>query len=387
MIEKNNSIQAFDWDLYEHSNHVHLKENYSIRKNKGDKSKIFSRANYAQEMYDLYTGIASRLEESKEGSVVQGKVVSISNNFAIVDIGWREDAMIDLRKEEPEFLRYIQPGFPIEIIIEKIGNYRGSSSKNIIGSYSKNIIAKKKEELFDSINKPVAYLGTVTELIHGGYFVDISGVQCFMPGSLGGMNKLVNFEDLIGKSLYVTIINYSKEKDYLVVSHREYLKTLVPEEISKLQMGVEYEGFVTGTSKHGIFAEFNGCLTGLISRNDVLPQYLDDFDNRRFKAGSSIKFFIKEIIDNDKIVLSQKPVVIEPSAWDDIEERYKVPSTVTGKIKKIVQYGAFIELEPKIVGLLHKSHLNEGSELEVGQEIEVRITRIDKESKKVDFSI
>jgi small subunit ribosomal protein S1 len=387
MIEKNNSLQGFDWDLYEHSNHVRLRENNSIRKHKGDKTKVFSKANYAQDLYELYSGAPVQIEESKEGSIVQGKVVSINNNFAIVDINWREDAMIDLRKEDPEFLRYIQPGFPVEIIIEKIGNYRGSSSKNIIGSYSKNILAKKKEELLDSIGKPVAYLGKVTELIHGGYFVEIDGIQCFMPGSLGGMNKLINFEDLIGKSFYVMVINYSKEKNYLVVSHREYLKTLVPEEISKLQMGVEYEGFVTGSSKHGIFAEFNSCLTGLISRNDILPENLDDFDNRRIRPGSSIKFFIKEVIDNDKIVLSQKPILIEPSAWDDIEERYMVPSTVTGKIKKIVQYGAFIELEPKIVGLLHRSHLNEDIELEVGQEIDVKITRIDKESKKVDFAM
>jgi small subunit ribosomal protein S1 len=387
MKKNSDSPIGFDWDLYEHSNHVHLKENRSIKKLKGDKTKVFSKAKYAQDLYDAYNGIESQITETKEGSVVQGKVVSINNNFAIVDINWREDAMIDLRKEDPEFVRYIQPGFPVEVIIEKIGNYRGSSSKNIIASYSKNILAKKKEELYESIGEPVAYLGTVTDLIHGGYFVDISGVQCFMPGSLGGMNKLVNFEDLIGKSFYVMVINYSKEKDYLVVSHREYLKTLVPEEISKLQMGVQYEGFVTGTSKHGIFVEFNGCLTGLISRADVYPEKLDDFDNRKIKAGSAINFYIKEIIDNDKIVLSEKPIVIEPSAWDDIEERYKVPSMVTGKIKKIVQYGAFIELEPKIVGLLHKSHLNKDFELEVGQEIEVKITRIDKESKKVDFSI
>jgi ribosomal protein S1 len=387
MFQKNNSLQDFDWDLFEASSPTHLRSNNRIKKLKGDKSKVFSRMPYAQQMYEAYSDIEHKIAEITAGSVVQGKVVSINKEFAIVDVNWREDAMIDLRKEEPDFLRYIQPGFPVEVIIERIGNHQGSSSRSIIASYSKNILAKKKQELLESIGEPVAYLGTVTELIHGGYFVDVSGVQCFMPGSLGGMNKLVNFEDLIGKSLYVTIINYSKEKEYLVVSHREYLKTLVPEEISKLQMGVEYEGFITGTSKHGIFAEFNGCLTGLISRNDILPQHIDDFDNRRVKAGTSIKFFIKEIIDNDKIVLSQKPVVIEPSAWDDIEERYKVPSTVTGKIKKIVQYGAFIELEPKIVGLLHKSHLHEGSELEVGQEIEVRITRIDKESKKVDFSI
>jgi small subunit ribosomal protein S1 len=388
MIETKNVLNSgFDWDLFEASSQSHLRANNKIKKLKGDSSKVFSRMPYAQDLYDSYVGVQYQISEINVGSVVQGNVVSVNDNFAIVDINWREDAMIDLRKEEPEFLRYIQAGFPIEVIIERIGSHQGSSSKNIIASYSKNILAKKQEELLNSIGEPVAYLGKVTELIHGGYFVDVSGVQCFMPGSLGGMNKLINFEDLIGKSLYVTIINFSKEKNYLVVSHREYLKTLVPDEISKLEWQTEYEGFVTGTSKHGIFVEFNGCLTGLMSRNDILPEFVDDFDNRKIRPGQKLKFYIKEVIDNDKIVLSQKPIQLEPNAWFDIEDRYKVPSIVTGKVKKIVQYGAFIELEPKIVGLLHKSHLNDDFELEVGQEIEVKITRIDKESKKVDFAM
>ena len=389
MTEENyfNASGEFDWDLFEASVPNHKKHNPRVKRHPGDTSKVFCREPYAQELYELYNGSLSHLVEPKAGSVVEGKVVSINKDYAMVDVNWREDAMIELRKENPEFLKYIQPGFPIEVLIEKAGTTHGSNSYSIIASYSKNIVAKKREELLSSIGNPVAYLGTVKELIHGGYFVDVAGVECFMPGSLGGMNKLVNFEELIGKSLYVMPINYSKEKNYIVVSHREYLKALVPQTISELQAGVEYEGFVTGCSRHGIFAEFNSCLTGLISRNDILPENLDNFDNQKIRPGDAIKFFVKEVIDNDKIVLSQKPITIEPSAWDDIESRYKVPSTVTGRVKKIVRYGVFIELEPKIVGLLHKSHLSEDYELEVGQEIDVRITKIDKESKKVDFAM
>jgi ribosomal protein S1 len=105
------------------------------------------------------------------------------------------------------------------------------------------------------------------------------------------------------------------------------------------------------------------------------------------KAGQTIQFWVSEIIDNDRIVLTQYEPVIQASAWDDIENRYKIPSYVTGKVKKIVKYGAFIEIEPKIVGLLHKSHLSEDIELEVGQEIDVKIVKIDKESRKLDFTM
>ena len=377
----------FDWDAYEAKCPSKIKKhNSKIKRHPGDNSKIFCRESYAQELYELYEGSLKHLVKPNEGTSMQGTIVSVGKDFAMVDVNWREDAMIELRKEKEEYLKYIQPGFPIEVLIEKVEG-KSSSKYPITASYSKNLIAKKRIEIKESIGEPIAYLGVVDRLIHGGYFVNIDGIECFMPGSLGGMNKLTDFESLIGKSIYVVPINFSKDKGYIVVSHREYLKALVPQEIEKLEMGKEYNGFVTGISRHGIFVEFNQCLTGLISRHDISEEVIDDFDGRKITPGDKITFFAKEVIDNNKIVLTQKEVVIEPSVWDDVEDRYKVPSIVTGKIKRIVRYGVFVELEPKLVGLLHKSHLHENIELEVGQEIDVKIIKIDKESKKVDFSI
>lgn len=379
-------IPGFDWVAHM-SDNPRLIENKKIKKHEGDKSKIYCHAEYAQELYEAYYGKSLNLTEPITGSVVNGKVVSITGDLALVDVNWREDAVIDLSKENPNYLKYIQEGFPIEVLIEKIDKSKSKGSSTISASYSKNILSKKKEEILSSVGSPVAYSATVKELIHGGYFVDIDGVTCFMPGSLGGMNKLVDFETLLGKTIYVMPINYSREKDYIVVSHREYLKTLIPSEISKLEFGKEYSGFVTGCSKHGIFVEFKDCLTGLITKADILEENMDNFENRRIKAGDSISFYVSEIIDNDKIVLSQKKPEPQISAWDDIENRYKIPSVVTGKVKKIVRYGIFVEIEPKVVGLLHKSHIEEESDFEVGQEIEVKIVKIDKETKKVDFTM
>ena len=385
VYSRTEGIVGFDWSSYV-SDNPKLIENKKIKKHEGDRSKVYCHADYAQELYEAYYGKSLNLQEPLPGSVINGKVVSIANGFAVVDVNWREDAMIDLSKENQSYLKYIQSGFPIEVIIEQIDKNKGKGT-SILASYSKNIQSKKKEEILSSIGSPVAYSATVKELIHGGYFIDIDGVTCFMPGSLGGMNKLVNFDTLLGKTIYVMPINYSREKDYIVVSHREYLKTLIPIEISKLEFGNEYSGFVTGTSKHGIFVEFNGCLTALITKADILDENIEDFENRKIKAGDPINFYIAEIIDNDKIVGSQKKPVPQASAWDDIENRYKIPSVVTGKVKKVVRYGVFVEIEPKVVGLLHKSHLDEDAEFEIGQEIEVKIVKIDKESKKLDFTM
>ena len=383
---KTEGIPGFDWVAYE-ADSPKLRQNKSLKRHPGDNSKVFCHLPYAQDLYEAYYGKSLDLKEPTEGSVVNGKVVSVGAEFAIIDVNWREDAMLDLSKEEPEYLKYIQAGFPIEVLIERVSKVSSRHTLSIQASYSKNILSKKKDEILSSIGQPVAYAATVKELIHGGYFVEVDGIRCFMPGSLGGMNKLVDFESLIGKNLYVVPINYSKEKDYIVVSHRDYLKTLIPESIKSLQYGNKYEGFVTGISKHGIFVEFNECLTGLIAKKDISKELLPDFENRKIKAGDSIDFYISEIIDNDKIVLTQSLQEPQIDAWNDIEERFQIPSVVTGKVKRVVRYGIFVEIEPKIVGLLHKSHLDENDEFEVGQEIEVKIVKIDKESKKVDFTM
>ena len=372
-----------DWENYESESFGKRRINKKIKHTLGDTSKVFYHGPDAQKIYDLYMGSLSNLKEPKTGDVVLATVLSVNEekNHAILYVGWREDAILDLKKELAEYIPNIKVGNQIEVIIETKGH-----NVPITASYSKNIQALKRSEVFNSIGKSVAYAAKVEELIHGGYFLNIDGVRCFMPGSLGGMNKLVNFESLIGQTIYVVPINYSKEKDYIVVSHREYLKALVPQEMEKLIIAQKYNGFVTGTSRHGVFVEFNGCLTGLIAKSDIDDMNLVNYNEGRIKPGDPIEFYLKEVLDDTKIILSCKPETII-NEWDGIEDKYKVPSMVTGKVKRIVKYGIFVELEPKIVGLLHKSHLNEDMQFEVGQDIDVKIVKIDKESKKVDFTV
>lgn len=372
-----------DWEAYESESFGKRRINKKIKHAPGDKSKVFYNGPDAQKIYDLYMGSLANLKEPKTGDVVLATVLTVNEekHNAILYVGWREDAILDLKKESPEYIPNIKVGNQIEVIVETKG-----PNAPIVASYSKNVQASKRNEVFESIGKNIAYSGKVEELIHGGYFINIDGVRCFMPGSLGGMNKLVNFESLLGQVIYVVPINYSREKDYIVVSHREYLKALVPQEVEKLIIGQKYSGFVTGTSRHGVFVEFNGCLTGLIAKSDLDETNLEEYNSGRIKPGDAIDFFLKDVIDDTKIILSCKPETIV-NEWEGIEDKYKVPSVVTGKVKRIVKYGIFVELEPKIVGLLHKSHLNEDMQFEVGQEIDVKIVKIDRESKKVDFTV
>jgi len=257
-------------------------------------------------------------------------------------------------------------------------------------SYTEVVSHLKYREIFESIGEKVAYLAKVKELIHGGYFLDIQGVEVFMPGSLGGVNKLVNFDELIGKEIYVVPINYSKEKNYIVVSHREYLQSLIPQAMENISSGDEYSGFVTGTTKFGVFVEFNECLTGLIHKTDLDEEYSEKFRNRELKPGSDISFRIKEVTNKNRIILTQKELVVAYDPWSDIDTKYKIPSEVTGKVRKKTRYGLFIELEPKIVGLLHVSDIPDFIDMDnivEGNDITLNLVKIDKEAKKVFFKI
>lgn len=370
----------FDWEAYEN-------EDYK-RKLKGRNSNPISKDPETQKLYDMLLASADRIVEPRKNSIVEAKIISVGERYAYADIGWTEDAIIDLSREASEYHELFVAGNKLEVIVKKAE--LESVKSDIEVSYTEVVTHLKYREIYESIGEKVAYLAKVKELIHGGYFLDIEGVEVFMPGSLGGVNKLVNFDELLGKEIYVVPINYSREKDYIVVSHREYLQSLIPQAMENISSGDEYSGFVTGTTKFGVFVEFNECLTGLIHKTDLDEEYSNKFYNRELKPGSEITFRIKEVTNNNRIILTQKELVVAYDPWSDIDGKYKIPSEVTGKVRKKTRYGLFVELEPKIVGLLHVSDIPEFIDMkniDEGNDITLNLVKIDKESKKVFFKI
>ena len=186
--------------------------------------------------------------------------------------------------------------------------------------------------------------------------------------------------------MYVVPVSYSKERGTIVVSHRAYLKTLIPDAITNLKENHDQEitGFVTGSAKYGVFCEFNQCLTGMIHVNDLNGDYIARHKNREIEPGEEIKFKVKDIISNTKITLTQRDDV-RVNPWFDIHKKYKVPSEVEAKVKTCKEYGLFIEIEPGIVGLLHVSEIGEDKikTYKPKDNIHVSITKIEEETKKV----
>jgi len=363
----------FDWDQLE----------LEQRKTKGKlKPSDYAKLGYTENQLNLYEESFSRLTENPvKDSILKGTVTTVSGKEAILDINFIEDAYIDLTKEDKNYLHYLQEG--LEVTVKVLTDPSQKGYINV--SFTAAAKAMKEKEILESIgDKSVAYTGYVKDLVNGGYVVMIDDIESFMPGSLAGINKLHNFESMIGKEILVKPVNF--ERGNIVVSHREYLKTLIPGQIEKIkeENTTLIQGFVTGTTKYGVFCEFNECLTGMILTSDLTDEWKEMHDTGKIKPGDAIDFYVKEVVSTKKIILSQ---FLKYDPWSDIETRYNpLPFKATGKITSIKEYGAFIKIEEGVVGLLHQSEY-ENRKFTEGSEIEVSINRIDKSTKKVFLTL
>lgn len=362
-------------------------------------TKLMSTEGYAEDvmsMYELDDAEARKLTMSEDSNnyITQSEIVHIKTEKQIIDneevevkvealieISKKNTAVCILAKEPKEIVDQLEVGMIVDIKVKH------SKQGTLYASIGDAMDEVKRQEIYNAIgNKTIGFTGVVKELIHGGYWVDLGGVQCFMPGSLGGLNKLPNFEKLVGKELIVMPITYSNEKQTIVVSHREYLRTMIPSAVEDLRENNKEHitGFVTGTTKFGIFAEFNECLTGLIPKNELDESTLDKLERRDIKAGDAIDFWSKEVISDRKIILSQLGPKID--LWDGAEEKYKPMMITEGKVTKVTKYGAFVELEKGISGLVHKTKLKD-TELTKGDTVNIRIGSVNVSDRKITMNL
>ncbi len=347
-------------------------------------------------LYDLADDEAKKLQMSEESTnyITQGEIAYIKKEIqnidgvdtevkieALVDISRKNTAVCNLEKEPKEIVDQLEVGMSVDI---KVKSYKQGT---LYASINDAMSEVKRNEIYNAIgDKTIGFTGKVKELIHGGYWVEVGGVQCFMPGSLGGLNKLHNFEKLVGKELIVMPITYSNEKQTIVVSHREYLRTMIPTAVENLRENIKEHitGIVTGTTKFGVFAEFNESLTGLIPKNELDQATLELFDKRSIKPGDEINFWTKEIISDRKIILSQEGPKID--LWDGADEKYKPMMITEGKITKVTKYGAFVELEKGISGLIHKTKLK-NTEVSKGDIVNVKIGSVNTSDRKITMNL
>lgn len=386
----------FDWDGYEAYHNTKLRVNKRV-KTAGRKEIVYSHEPYAQEMYNLISEVQFQeaMAELTVGAIETGKIYTMTERWATVDIGYREMLYIDLSREDKDVLADLRPGDEVSV---KVLSDKTDTKEYAVASISEGTKQRVFAELRVAAEEGgTAYLGTVKEMIPGGgYIVSVQGINCFMPGSLAGINKLHDFTSIVGTKMYVVPDSFSAAKGTIVVSHRKYLQAMIPNEIAKLQENLETEitGSVTGSAKYGVFVEFNTCLTGMIHVNDLSPELFERHKAQDIAPGEEVTFKIKEIVTNEKIILTQKEKseVKVDNSWAEFTANFKAPMLVeNATIRSIKDYGLFIAVHGSVVGMAHISEFPEGTVLRdtfsKGQEIAVEVTKIDEETKKVFLKV
>lgn len=370
----------FLWEAYEGTCPTRNRTpNPHIKTNNGDK--VYSREPYAQELYDKMENYGKDIKPIiNEGEIHDGIIYAIDRDYITVDISYRELVYVKFGKESAE-VQASSVGDETAVLITE-------TKGTLTGTITGGVKHKTFMDLRDAIDEGrTAWIGTVKNMIDkGGYVVTVQGINCFMPGSLAGINKLSDFSSIVGEEIYVVPVSFSPDRGTIVVSHRKYLQALIPTAIEELKQSIEAEreGLVTGTAKYGVFVEFSKCLTGMIHNNDLDEETLVKFKAREIKPGDPINFKVKDIISNKKITLTQKDVV-EVNPWINIGQRYQIPSVVEATVKSKKDYGLFITIEDGVTGLLHISEIGEEtmSVFNPGDKITVQITRIDEATMKV----
>ena len=344
---------------------------------------------YASEEYEQ---LISKYESSfavKEGEIVKGKVLRIENDEVIVDIGFKSEGSIKLAEfTDPS---EAQVGNEIEVFVEEIEDQEGQ----VVVSKQKADFMRvwdRIKEAFDS-GQPVA--GTLTKRIKGGIVVDLFGVDAFLPGSQIDLRQVKNFEQYLGKTFDFRIIKLNKNRRNIVVSRRVLLEeereTMRDELLKTLEKDQIREGLVKNITDFGAFIDLGG-VDGLLHITDMSWGRINH-PSEVVKIGDHIRV---KVLNYDKergrISLGLKQLAQYP--WKGVQERYPVNSRVKGRVVSITDYGAFVELEEGVEGLIHVSemswtqHVRHPSKvLNIGDEVEALVLRVDEANEKISLGL
>ena len=326
--------------------------------------------------YELMAKLIENINifQPKKNQIVEGTYLGIISGQHIFSVrGFKDDVYVENKPGETKYLKNTQVGEIIDILIINIDD----DNYNIQGSISA-IYESRAHETLKALEEDLVVVAQIRSLNPAGYDIDIIHdsvtLPGFMPNTLAGINKLHNPESLIGKELNVMNESYSEQERTYIVSRRKYLRTLIPRTIEELQLGVVYDGHVTGTTPFGVFVEFNECLTGMIHKVNINPDWADRI--AEIKPGMEVNFYVKEII-KDKIILTQ---VIRESIWDNI----KIGQVIDGKVRDNKAFGTLVSLDDESMGLIHNSELEKiGYKFQPGENVKVKVLAIDRSNRKI----
>jgi small subunit ribosomal protein S1 len=323
-----------------------------------------------------------------EGSIVKGRVLQKRTNEVLIDIGYKSEGVVSLSEFEDS--EPLEVGSEVEVLLERLENDEGM----VVLSKEKAAQKQNWEKIVAIFNNGGLITGKVKAVVKGGLMLNV-GVEAFLPGSQVDIIAPKDLRIYEGKTLECKIVKLNEERKNVVLSRRELIEAERAEKRSKLLGGIEkgstVKGMVKNITDFGAFIDLDG-LDGLLHITDMSWSRLNH-PSEMLKVGQEIEVLVLDIDrEKERVSLGLKQKTNNP--WDQIAEKYPVNMKVKGKITNLVPYGAFVELEPGIEGLVHVSELSwtkriarPADVLTQGQEIEAVVLGVSKEDQKVSLSV
>src|SRR6056297_1530242 len=329
------------------------------------------------------------LSTIKEKEVVEGTVVSVTKKEVVINIGYKSEGVVS--RSEFRHNPDLKPGDKVEVYIENQEDKDGQ----LILSHKKARTLKTWERVNKAHDNDEIIQGYIKCRTKGGMIVDAFGIETFLPGSQIDVKPIRDYDAYVGKTMDFKVVKINHEFKNVVVSHKaiieEELEQQKKEIISKLEKGQVLEGTVKNITSYGVFIDLGGA-DGLIHITDLSwgrvnhPEEIVELDQK-------LNVVILDFDDEKKrIALGLKQLT--PHPWDSLDPNLKVGDVVKGKVVVLADYGAFVEIQPGVEGLIHVSemswsqHLRSAQEfLQVGDEVEAQILTLDREERKMSLGI
>ncbi|HET9455430.1 MAG TPA: 30S ribosomal protein S1 [Gemmatimonadaceae bacterium] len=345
----------------------------------------YSSSDY-ERMMDLYQGSLASIDE---GEIVKAKVQSVRDNVVVLDIGFKSEGTVPL--EEFKDMPDLKPGDEVEVLLEHLEDQEGS----VVLSKKKADFMRVWERIRVAYESDQPVEGTLVKKIKGGVVVDLMGVDAFLPGSQIALRRVPNIDELLGQKFEFKIIKLNKRRRNIVVSRRVILESERAGKREKLMKELEKDqvrkGIVKNITDFGAFIDLGG-VDGLLHITDMSWGRIQH-PSEMVQIGGEVEVKVLDIDwQRERISLGLKQ--LHPYPWKDVAEKYPVGTRVQGKVVSITNYGAFIELEPGIEGLVHISEMSwtrnvrhPSKLVSIGETIEAVVLKVDPNEEKISLGM
>jgi small subunit ribosomal protein S1 len=326
-----------------------------------------------------------------EGEIVPGRIIGITSNSVIVDVGYKSEGLIS-REEFTDRDGNVQVnvGDTIDVLLEKTEDQEG----HVLLSYTKALRMRRWTEVERAYKEGRVIKGRVTDRIKGGLTVDV-GLRAFLPGSLVDIKPVKNLESLRGQELEFKVISLDRRRNNIVLSRKAVLETELvkkkAETLKRLEEGARLKGVVKNITDYGVFIDLGG-IDGLLHITDISWGRVNH-PSEHFTVGDEVEVVVLKFDpDTERVSLGYKQKSDDP--WTLVDKKYPIGSRVRGRVVSLVDYGAFVEIEEGVEGLIHVSEMswtkkvvNPAKVLEVGDEVEAIVSELDMDQRRISLSL